>query len=101
MSVFIGIILSDASIQKQNKKGDARLQFKQKYGQFEYLYYVFFRLSHFCSGGPRVTKALLHKKLHYGLSFTTRSLPCITELYYLFYPEGKKILPNNLFFILT
>jgi len=34
MSVFIGIILSDASIQKQNKKGDARLQFKQKYGQF-------------------------------------------------------------------
>lgn len=101
MSVFIGIILSDATIQKFYKQGDARLQFKQKYGHFEYLYSVFFSLSHFCSSGPKVTKALLHKKLHYGLSFTTRSLPCITELYYLFYPEGKKILPYNLFFILT
>lgn len=99
MSVFIGILLSDATLQKG--RGDARLQFKQKYSQFEYFYSVFFQLSHYCSKGPYVTKAILHKKLHYGLGFTTRSLPCITELYHLFYIEGKKIIPKNLFELLT
>lgn len=80
-SIFVGIILSDASLQRANKEGDARLQFKQKYSQFEYFYSVFFSLSHYCSKGPYVTKTVLHKKVHYALSFTTRSLPCITELY--------------------
>jgi len=99
MSVFIGIILSDASLQKG--RGDGRLQFKQKYNQFEYFYSVFFQLSHYCSKGPYVTKVILHKKVHYGLAFTTRSLACITELYHLFYIEGKKIIPQNLFDLLT
>ena len=101
LSVFIGIILSDATIQKQNLGGDARLQFKQEYRHFEYFYSVFFQLSHFCSKGPYVTKAILHKRVHYGLGFTTRSLLCITELYHLFYSDGKKIIPNNLFELLT
>lgn len=100
-SLFIGIILSDATIQKKNKGGDARLQFKQKYSQFEYFYSVFFNLSHYCSWGPSVTKTILHKKIHYGLSFTTRSLSCITELHKLFYHEGKKIIPNNIYDLLT
>lgn len=101
MSVFIGILLSDATIQKQNLGGDARLQFKQTYRHFEYFYSVFFNLSHYCSKGPYVTKAIIHKRVHYGLGFTTRSLLCITELYHLFYPEGKKTIPKNLFFLLT
>lgn len=100
-SVFIGIILSDAALQKVNDSGDARLQFKQKYSQFEYLYSVFFQLSHYCSKGPTLNKVLLHKKIFYALSFTTRSLPCITELYNLFYPEGKKIIPYNIYDLLT
>lgn len=100
-SIFVGIILSDATLQRLNKGGGARLQFKQKYGQFEYLYLVFFQLSHYCSRGPSVTKAILHNKVHYGLSFTTRSLNCITELYELFYINEKKIVPKNLYELLT
>lgn len=100
-SIFIGILLSDASLQRVNKQGDARLQFKQKYSQFEYLYSVFFLLCHYCSKGPVVNKVSLHKKTFYALSFTTRSLPCITELYDLFYPQGKKIIPLDIYFLLT
>jgi hypothetical protein len=96
-SIFTGIILSDAALQRVNEDGDARLQFKQKYSQLEYLYSVFFQLCHYCSKGPSLKKVLLHKKIFYALSFTTRSLPCITELYDLFYPEGKKIIPNNIY----
>src|SRR5690242_336999 len=68
MPVFIGIILSDATLQKVNENGDARLQFKQKYGQFEYLYSVFFQLSHYCSKGPVLNKTSLQKKIFYALS---------------------------------
>lgn len=98
--LFVGIILSDAHIQQQYK-GDARLQFKQTYRHFEYFYSVFFRLSHYCSRGPYVTKATLHKRVHYGLGFTTRSLSCITELYHLFYNGKQKIIPNNIYDLLT
>lgn len=100
-SIIIGIILSDAALQRVNESGDARLQFKQKYSQLEYLYSVFFQLCHYCSKGPSLNKVLLHKKIFYALSFTTRSLPCITELYDLFYPEGKKIIPRNIYDLLT
>ena len=100
-SIFIGILLSDASLQKINKEGDARLQFKQKYSQFEYLYSVFFQLCHYCSKGPSVNKVSIQKITFYALSFTTRSLPCITELYNLFYPEGKKIIPHNIYSLLS
>jgi hypothetical protein len=100
-SLFIGILLSDANLQRLNKGGGTRLQFKQKYEQFEYFYSVFFQLSHYCSRGPYITKTFLHKKAHYALSFTTRSLNCITELYELFYLEGKKIVPKNLYELLT
>lgn len=119
--LFIGIILSDAHIQQQYK-ADARLQFKQTYRHFEYFYSVFFRLSHYCSKGPYVTKTTVHKRVHYGLGFTTRSLSCITELYHLFYspvtpkdpspPKGEgvpgglgpgkqKIIPNNIYDLLS
>ena len=94
-SVFIGIILSDASIQKSNLGGDARLQFKQKYSQFAYLYSVFFELCHYCSQGPRVHHTVVHKKKYYALSFTTRSLKCITDLYDLFYPAPLPSLKNQ------
>ena len=101
ISIFIGIIISDAVISKGVENG--RLQFKQKYTKIEYFYYVFFQLSHYCSKGPCIIKTIIHKKVHYSLCFTTRSLPCITELYNLFYDatQSKKIIPNNIFFLLT
>ena len=40
ISVFIGIILSDAHISKSNK-ADARLQFKQTIKHIKYFYFVF------------------------------------------------------------
>lgn len=100
-SLFVGILLSDASLQRGNKEGEVRLQFKQMYSHFEYLYSVFFELSHYCSNLPSLNKVNLHNNLFYALSFTTRSLPCITKLYSLFYPEGKKVIPKNIYDILT
>ena len=100
-SIIVGILLSDAYLLRGNKGGDARLQFKQMYGHFEYFYSVFFELSHYCSNLPYLNKVNLHKKIFYALTFSTRSLPCITKLYDLFYPEGKKVVPENIYDLLT
>jgi len=100
LSIFIGIIISDANISKSNK-ADARLLFKQSIKHKEYFYFVFFKLSHYCSKGFYLTKTTVHKKEQLGLAFTTRTLPCITELYDLFYKDNKKIVPTNLFDLLT
>lgn len=100
LSVFIGIILSDANISKSNK-ADARLQFKQTVKNIGYFYFVFFKLNHYCSKAPYTTKTIVHKKEHIGLGFTTRTLPCITELYDMFYINNKKIIPYNLYDLLS
>jgi hypothetical protein len=100
LPVFIGIILSDANISK-SYKGDARLQFKQTIKHIRYFYSVFSKLNHYCSKGPYTTRIIVHKKEHIGLGFTTRSLPCITELYNIFYVNNKKIIPSNLFDLLS
>ena len=99
-SIFIGIILSDANISK-SYKADARLQFKQSIDKIGYFYSIFFSLNHYCSKGPYTTKTILHNKTHLGLAFTTRTLPCITELYNIFYIDKKKIIPINLYELLT
>jgi hypothetical protein len=98
--VFIGIILSDANLTR-SYKGNARLQFKQTIRHIGYFYYVFSKLSHYCSKGPYTTTTIVHKKKHIGLGFTTRTLPCITELYEIFYLDNKKKVPANLFDLLS
>jgi hypothetical protein len=100
LPVFIGIILSDASISR-SYKGNARLQFKQTIKHIDYFYFVFFKLNHYCSKGPYTTRTSVQKKEHIGLGFTTRSLPCITELYNIFYINNKKIVPNVLFDLIS
>jgi hypothetical protein len=99
--IFIGIILSDASLSISSYKGNARLQFKQNIKHIKYFYFVFFKLGHYCSKPPYTTITILHKKEHIGLGFTTRALPCITELYKIFYVNHKKIIPFNLFDLLS
>jgi len=100
LSVFIGIILSDANISKAYK-ADARLQFKQAVNHIEYFYFVFFKLNHYCSKAPYITKTIISKKEHIELSFTTRTLPCITKLYNIFYLNNKKVVPTTLYDLLT
>jgi hypothetical protein len=38
---------------------------------------------------------------YYGLEFFTRALPCITELFPIFYIDSKKVIPHNIYELLT
>ena len=58
-------------------------------------------LSHYCSNVPYLVTGVRSGNKFYALEFFTRALPCFTELHSLFYPVGTKIIPYNLYDILT
>jgi len=62
---------------------------------------VFFLLSHFCSSYPSVRNRTQLGKQSISLEFFTRSLSCFTKLHSLFYVNKVKIIPENIYELLT
>lgn len=58
-------------------------------------------LASFCSNYPYPVSGMRKGTATYGLSFYTRGLPCITELHRLFYVGNKKVVPHNIYELLT
>jgi hypothetical protein len=101
-SVIIGLILSDGWLTYPSKRSNyARLGFKQSLSHYTYVWFVFNILSHYCNTGPKWTSSVRADKTNYAVGFFTRSLSCFTELHTLFYPEGVKVVPKNIYDLLT
>ena len=88
--LIVGLLLSDAWLQKSYKKGQARLGFKQSFVRIEYLLYTFNLLSHYCKSYPVFQYAKLQGKRFPFIYFSSRSLTCFTELYDAFYCSARK-----------
>lgn len=101
-SVIIGLLLSDGwLIIASSTHKNARLGFKQSLSHSGYVWFVFNILSHYCNSSPRLTSGIRAGNRFYGLELLTRSLPCFTELCSLFYPNKVKIIPINIYDLLT
>jgi heme/copper-type cytochrome/quinol oxidase subunit 1 len=99
---LVGILLSDGSIHVHNKyRVGGRFTFKQSITRLEYVHMIFCIVSHYCSSYPRFVKTRVNRKDFYGIEITSRSLPCFLELHHKFYLKGKKIVPVDLYDILT
>jgi len=99
-SVIVGLLLSDGWLIISNSK-NARFGFKQALSNSAYVWFVFNILSHYCSSSPRLTSGIRAGKRFFGLQILTRLMPCRTELHSLFYINGVKIIPDNIFELLT
>lgn len=101
-SIIVGLLLSDGWLTLSTDKSlNARLGFKQSLDKCSYVLFVFNQLSHYCTSVPSLTTSTRAGKLSYGLQFFSRSLPCFTELYSLFYPNKTKVIPANIYDLLT
>lgn len=89
-SIVLGLLLSDGWLSKAKASKNARLGFKQAISKSSYVWFVFNLLSHYCSNYPGLTPGIRAGNRFYGLIFFTRSLPCFTKLYNLFYPTPPK-----------
>jgi hypothetical protein len=66
-----------------------------------YLWFVFAFLAHYCTSFPYYYTRTRAGVFSHGVGFFTRALPCLTEIYTLFYENNKKIVPKNIFELLT
>jgi hypothetical protein len=103
-SVLIGCLLSDAwlSFSNSNSK-NARLGFTQSLAHFNYFWLVFNILAPFISNFPylRIRSRNNSNIFQSSMEFLTRSLPCFTNLHSLFYINGIKIVPVDIFHYLN
>jgi LAGLIDADG DNA endonuclease family/Proton-conducting membrane transporter len=98
-SIILGIILSDGHLFK-NKNNNTLLAFKQTINRFDFFWVVFNKFYHFCQGYPRLDITRIKDKTHSTIVFATRVLPCFTYWHNLFYVNGKKIVPLDLYNLL-
>lgn len=84
-------------------KLNARIGFKQSYDKFNYFFYVFDILSHYCSNLPYLSITRRNNTKTKSLTLQTRALKCMTEYHKLFYINGKKVIPSflDLYYLLN
>lgn len=101
-SIIYGLLLSDGWLGFAAKDSkNARIHFAQSLAGFPYLWFVFNTLSHYCMSVPYATKGKRNNTTTYAVRFVTRSLPCFTNLHSVWYCNGKKIIPNDIYDYLT
>ena len=99
-NVIIGLLLSDGWLTFSNYRSkNVRLGFKQSLAHFDYVWYVFSILSHYCSSYPQWITGIRAGNRFFSLQILTRSLTCFTELYPVFY--SNKIIPPDIYNLLT
>ena len=95
--VLFGIILGDGYLQKTGEK-NARLRLEHGYQQREYLFWKVAKLQPLFQGKPVYLERIhpLTKRTYKYWRHQSQSTPYLGKLRKIFYPEGKKIIPDNL-----
>ena len=97
--ILIGLLLGDLYIHKQKTSVNTRLEFTQGVVHKEYVQHLYELFNIYCGMVPKITSRSPDKrtgKVYSSVLFKTFALPCFNDLYELFYPMGKKIVPLNI-----
>lgn len=101
-SVVVGLILSDGMLRYAAKRSkNVLLLFGQSLAHSSYVWFVFFILSHYCKSLPVCRPRKRGENIFWIVEFATRSLPCLNEFYSLFYVNGIKVIPDNIYDLLS
>lgn len=105
-SILVGLLLGDAHIVRRSTTGNSRLVYAQTAvkhkAYFEHVYKLF---SNLCAKNYTVQSRIIRdkrtNKTYSALSFTTMQLPSFNIFRELFYPLNVKLVPNNIYELLT
>jgi hypothetical protein len=95
-SIIIGLLLSDGWLQKRGH-WNPRFCLKQSIKKFNFIWTVYNEFSYLCSNLPYLGKSILRGKLIYNVTFQTRQLNCLYEIYEILYEKNKKVIKPILF----
>ena len=96
-SAIIGMVLGDGYLQKTGKK-NARLRLEHKVEHYDYLLWKINLLPNLFQGKPKVlerTNPITRSTYRY-VRHQSNSSPYLGKIRALFYPNGKKRIPENL-----
>lgn len=95
--ILIGTILGDAYLQKTGQK-NARLRLEHGAKQKEYIMWKVGELGNLFQGKPKSLERIhpVTKKTYSYWRHQSQSTPYLGKLRKIFYPEGRKTIPNNL-----
>jgi len=97
-SIFVGIMLGDASIRKiKLLNNNPRIIFKQSFINFPYFWYVFMELYPYCASLPKLVITKIGLKKYYLMVLATRNYFFLNELYDIFIINGKKCVPDEIY----
>jgi hypothetical protein len=102
--ILVGLILGDLNVRKVKGGVNAKLKFEQGTVHEDYLLHLYDLFKNYCTAPPKTTSRAPDTrtgKVYSAISFDSYSLPCFNELYDLFYPDGKKIIPTMIGALLT
>jgi len=103
-SIFVSILLSGGWLVRPRLNNFLGcIKFRQPFSNKEYIYYVFDEISLYCNKGPyRFTSGSKWKgKPVDELLIATKWLHCFTSYHTLFYRNKEKIVPYNIYDLLT
>jgi hypothetical protein len=103
-NILVGLLLGDLCIRKTTKNSNPRCQFSQGLIHKDYLFHLYDLFKYFCLSEPSIKDRKPNSvtgKVYTTVSFDSICLPCFSELFQLFYPDGKKVVPLNIGDLLT
>ncbi len=102
LEVIVGLLLGDANISKWGPKTKtARISFTQSMVNFPYLWFVWLILFPYCQSIPYVTYPRLGEKIFKALVLKTRAYVIFKILYDKFIINGVKIVPIDIYDLLS
>ncbi len=102
--VIIGCLLGDGRLECRSKEGSARLRIHHGWKQKDLVFWKYRVLKNIVSCPPRRIVCWKNPKNgedYHSWYFHTRTLLGLREIYKMFYPDGAKILPQNILDLLT
>lgn len=101
--IIVGSLLGDADIEMGKRALNGRFKITQSIKYEDYLYMLFDIFSQFCLSSPKSIKYFdtRTQKEYSSLYLRTRRLSIFTDYYKLFYVHGKKVIPHNIYDLLS